>query len=34
VLQGLDDLTADALIERLPTCLGADLCDLRQRGRS
>ena len=27
VLQGLDDLTADALMERLPTYLGADLCD-------
>ena len=27
VLQGLDDLTADALMERLPSYLGADLCD-------
>ncbi len=27
VLQGMDDLTADALLERLPSYLGADLCD-------
>lgn len=28
VLQGLDDLTADQVRQRLPTYLGADLCDL------